>query len=71
MLWWLFFASVVAGANADVKWGGFIDSQYAYDFNAPPKSDRVYTTQPTRNSEFNINLAYVEAKFEMSLLRHR
>lgn len=47
--------------------GGFIDGYYAYDFDRPPTIDRsffggaLFTTQPARHDEFNVNLAYVEA----------
>lgn len=44
--------------------GGFVDGYYAFDFNRPPSIDRSYTTQPARHNEFNINLAYVEAKVD-------
>ncbi len=47
-----------------VTFGGFVDGYYAYDFNRPPSIDRSYTTQPARHNEFNINLAFVEAKVD-------
>jgi len=61
-------------ADEKVSWGAFIDTYYAYDFNNPPNHDRVlvnsgangitntYTTTAARSNEFNINLAYLEAK---------
>jgi hypothetical protein len=45
-----------------VGFGGFIDTYYAWDFQRPANFDRAYTTQPARHAEFNINLAYVDAK---------
>jgi len=57
-----------------VSWGAFVDTYYAYDFNNPPNHDRVlvnsgangitntYTTTAARSNEFNINMAYLEAK---------
>ncbi len=45
-----------------VAFGGFIDSYYAYDFGRPVNFDRPFTTQAARHNEFNVNLAYVEAK---------
>lgn len=47
--------------------GGFVDAYYAYDITRPPTIDRsffggaLFTTQPARNDEFNVNLAYIEA----------
>jgi len=49
-----------------VTFGGFIDGYYAYDFDRPPTIDRsffggaLFTTQPARHDEFNVNLAYLE-----------
>lgn len=45
-----------------VSFGGFVDSYYAYDFGRPANFDRPFTTQAARHNEFNVNLAYVEAK---------
>jgi hypothetical protein len=42
--------------------GAFVDGYYAWDFDRPHTFDRLYTTQPARHGEFNINLAYLEAK---------
>jgi len=44
--------------------GAFVDGYYAYDFDRPRNFDRSYTTQPARHNEFNINLAFVEAKLD-------
>ena len=44
--------------------GGFVDGYYAFDFDRPANFDRSYTTQPARHNEFNINLAFVEAKLD-------
>jgi putative OmpL-like beta-barrel porin-2 len=56
--------AVPADTAVKVSFGGFIDGYYAYDFNRPPSIDRSYTTQPARHNEFNINLAFVEAKVD-------
>lgn len=53
-----------------VAFGAFVDGYYAYDFDRPPTIDRsfdggaLFTTQPARHNEFNINLAYAEAKLD-------
>ncbi len=55
----------------DVKWGAFLDTYYAMDFNRPKDHEREYTTQPTRSEEFNINLAHVEATLNTEKTRGR
>lgn len=54
-----------------VSYGAFVDSYYAYDFNRPGNFDRSYTTQAVRHNEFNVNLAYVEAKVSGPRVRGR
>lgn len=55
----------------EVKFGGFVDTYYAYDVNHPASQDRDYTTQAVRNNEFNINLAYIDAKITGDRIRGR
>jgi hypothetical protein len=56
--------------SAKVTFGGFVDGYYARDFGRPPSFDRsfaggaAFTTQPARHNEFNVNLAFVEAKLD-------
>ncbi len=54
-----------------MSFGGFIDAQYAYDFNAPSTGDRVFTTQPARHNEFYINLGFAEIKYDTQKIRSR
>jgi hypothetical protein len=54
-----------------VAFGGFVDSYYAYDFGRPVNFDRPFTTQAARHNEFNVNLAYVEAKVTGARVRGR
>ena len=60
--------SAVSAAAVDtaptITFGGFVDGYYAFDFNRPANFDRAYTTQPARHNEFNVNLAFVEAKID-------
>lgn len=49
-----------ADSEKKITWGGFIDTQYALDFNSPPNGDRAFTTQPARDNEFNLNLGFIE-----------
>jgi hypothetical protein len=51
--------------------GGFLDGYYAYDFGRPANFDRPFTTQATRHNEFNIGLAYMEAKLIGPRIRGR
>jgi hypothetical protein len=63
--------------SAKVTFGGFVDGYYAWDFGRPPSFDRsfaggtVFTTQPARHNEFNVNLAFVEAKLDGPRVRGR
>jgi hypothetical protein len=54
-----------------VTFGAFVDAYYAHDFGRPPDGDRVYTTQPARSDEFNVNLAFVEARLAGDRVRGR
>lgn len=54
-----------------VSFGGFVDAAYAYDMNRPAGRDRAFTTQPARHNEFNINLAFIEAKLSSGRVRGR
>jgi hypothetical protein len=54
-----------------VRVGGFVDAYYAWDFSRPRSLDRVYTTQPARHSEFNVNLAYLDLRVERGPVRGR
>lgn len=69
----LFVSSRTLGEDSKplVTWGGFIDTQYAFDFNNPPQGDRAFSTQPARSNEFNLNLGYVDLKLSGEKLRGR
>lgn len=72
----VFFYSLLAfdvyAANLqDVKFSGFIDTYYSYDFNNPKNHERAYTTQPVRHNEFNVNLAYFDASIKKEKTRGR
>ncbi|WP_246051995.1 porin [Leptospira idonii] len=51
--------------------GAFLDAYYNYNNNLPKGTERKYTTQAVRNDEFNVNLAYIDAKVEESKYRGR
>lgn len=54
-----------------VRIGGFADVYYAYDFERPSAIDRPFTTQAARHSEFNVNLAFLEAVLTGASVRGR
>ena len=54
-----------------VVFGAFIDTYFAWDFGQPDSFDRPYTTQPARHDEFNVNLAFLEAKLTGEKVRGR
>lgn len=58
-------------ARPAITFGGFIDGYYAYDFGRPGSIDRFFTTQPARHNEFNVNLAFVEARLTHWKVRGR
>ena len=54
-----------------MAFGAFVDTYYAFDFEKPSTRNRVYTTQPARHNEFNLNLAFVEARIADERVRGR
>jgi hypothetical protein len=58
-------------AKPTVTFGAFVDGYYAWDFDRPATFDRAFTTQPARHAEFNVNLAFVEAKLDAPNVRGR
>jgi hypothetical protein len=60
-----------------ISWSAFLDGYYAWDFGEPASMDRsfasgsLFTTQPARHNEFNVNLAFVDATLEGSRVRGR
>jgi hypothetical protein len=64
-------ASAPAQLPEGVRLGAFVDTYYAWDVSRPPSLDRPYTTQPARHSEFNVNLAFLEARLDRDRVRGR
>ncbi|MBI3556341.1 MAG: porin [Deltaproteobacteria bacterium] len=60
-----------ADDKLSVNFGGYVDTYYAYDFNNSQILDRSFTTQPARHNEFNVNLAYLDAKVSAERIRGR
>jgi hypothetical protein len=57
--------------KVSVNFGAFIDTYYAFDAGRPASFDRPFTTQPARHNEFNVNLAFLEAKLSGERIRGR
>lgn len=47
-----------------LRLGAFVDAYYAFDFERPFPNERAFATQAVRHNEFNVNLAFLEAKLE-------
>lgn len=63
--------SVARDSTLTLTLGAFVDGYYAYDAGRPPTLDRAYTTQAARANEFNVNLAFLEARISGQRLRGR
>ncbi|HET9984648.1 MAG TPA: outer membrane beta-barrel protein [Longimicrobiales bacterium] len=63
--------TTAADTTAHITWGAYADAYYAYDFNIPPRHDRVFTTQAARWNEFNANLTFLEANYKAPRVRAR
>jgi hypothetical protein len=59
-------ASSVSYSQTDslaIKWGGYVDTYFMYDFNNLPRNQASHPfTTPSRHNEFNINLAHIEVR---------
>ena len=54
--------------ESQMKFGAYIDSYYAYDYNRPINNSRPYVTQYSRHNEFNINHAWIKGFYESEKL---
>lgn len=54
-----------------IKFGGFIDTYYGYDYEKPASQDRGYTTSVARSNAFNVGLMYLEASLNSERIRGR
>lgn len=50
---------------------GYIDTYYAYNFNAPASDDQPYFVSMARHNEVTVNLAYIDLKYSSGKLRAR
>ncbi|MEQ9306477.1 MAG: outer membrane beta-barrel protein [Marinoscillum sp.] len=52
-----------------MKFGAYLDTYYAYDFNDPVSNQRPYVTQYDRHNEFSINHAWIRGAYESENIR--
>jgi hypothetical protein len=70
-------AQPASDTTPTITWGGFVDAYYAWDTGKPLSRDRsfaggtLFTTQPARHNEFNVNLAFLEARLTAPTYRGR
>jgi hypothetical protein len=67
----LLFGPSLLAAQQSVTFGGFVDTYVAYDFGRPASIDRAFTSQAARHSEFNVNLAFIDAVLDGDRVRGR
>lgn len=60
-----------SGHKGKVTFEGYIDVYYAYNFNKPAGKDQPYFVSMARDREVNINLAYIDLKYNSSRIRAR
>lgn len=63
--------AVLKVGDLAIKFGALVDTYYGYDFNNPATLDEAYTTTASRHNEFNVNLAYIDAKITADRIRSR
>ena len=64
-------AADTTAPKPSVAFGAFMDTYFAWDFGQPETLDRPFTTQPARHDEFNVNLAFLEARLTGETVRGR
>lgn len=62
---------IKASKTAPLQFGVFGDVYYNMNMNYPKAAELNYSTQAARNNEFNINLAFVDAKLSTERVRGR
>lgn len=50
---------------------GYVDVYYGFDFNQPKPADRAYFVSSSRHNETNINLAYMDIRYQNDKVRAR
>ena len=63
--------AVLKVGDLAIRFGALVDTYYGYDFNNPATLDEAYTTTASRHNEFNLNLAYIDAKISAERIRGR
>lgn len=65
-------ASIVKSTNTEeFSFSAFLDTAFSYGFNKFDPRNRAYLTQPTRDQEVQVNLAFVDIKLDTERYRGR
>lgn len=65
------YSSFAKDSEIKITWGGYVDSQFAYDLNKPASGDRAFFTQPAAHNEFNLNLGHLDVNLASEKIRGR
>jgi hypothetical protein len=55
--------------HARLSLEGYVDTYFGFDFNQPKDANRPYFVSQGRHNEFNVNLAYLSAKYSSERAR--
>ena len=55
--------------HAQLSVEGYVDTYFGFDFNQPKDANRPYFVSQGRHNEFNVNLAYLSAKYTSDRVR--
>lgn len=58
-------------APGKLSFGGYVETYYGYDFGRNPTNERLYGVSYHRTDEININLAYIDVKYNSKTIRAR
>lgn len=59
----------IQAQDQQLSFSAYIDTYYGYDFSSPSANQRLYVTQYDRHNEFNINHAWIKARYEQGKIR--
>lgn len=59
----------ISWIQSPIKWGGYVDAYYSFNFNTPVNDQNSYYTNYNRHNEYTTNLALLTADYETSDVR--
>ncbi|MEP4534763.1 MAG: outer membrane beta-barrel protein [Cyclobacteriaceae bacterium] len=59
----------IQAQDKPLTFSAYLDTYYGYDFSSPAANQRLYVTQYDRHNEFNINHAWIKARYEQGKIR--